>query len=429
MYLQPWVVSSNIPQAIIIGGGPAGISTALRLQKSNISCTIYELRNEPTTLGGAVGIWSNGLRLIHKLGLHDAVLSRGSSRSDITIRSIEGRVLGKHDLVSWARAQTGFGYVRIKRADLLDVFIEEVGKVGIPIHYKKRLISIKDDEGGVTATFADGTTDTADLLLGCDGIHSSVRKLYVDPPQTPEYFGFAGMSAFVPASALSEAVAAQIQGGINATLTPEGMFMAMTCTPEDDEFYWGVSGEVSLPETGDAKDGWEVHGKEEVERVKSNLLGMLANAAGDWGATVKQLAENSSVLGFYPVYKLPLGGVWSRGRCLLLGDAAHAMPPHAGQGVSMALEDAFLLSRLLENPNHSLSEVYEKFDKIRRPRINEVAGLATSNAQMRKKTGPWGLWAKEVGIWMYCSVVWAFGLDKKGLAQKHLVYDIDEVEI
>ena len=74
---------------------------------------------------------------------------------------------------------------------------------------------------------------------------------------------------------------------------------------------------------------------------------------------------------FYPIYRLLLGGMWSRGRCLLLRDAAHAMSPHVGQGVSMALEDVFLLSRLLLEAaasSSSLPATSDKFDKIRRSR-------------------------------------------------------------
>jgi 2-polyprenyl-6-methoxyphenol hydroxylase-like FAD-dependent oxidoreductase len=96
----------------------------------------------------------------------------------------------------------------------------------------------------------------------------------------------------------------------------------------------------------------------------------------------------------------------------------------------MALEDTFLLSRLLEDPNRSLSDAFEKFDQIRRPRVDETAKLAARNVQIRKKTGPWGLWLKEQMIWMYSSVSSTLGMDTKwGSGQKHLVYDIDEAEV
>jgi 2-polyprenyl-6-methoxyphenol hydroxylase-like FAD-dependent oxidoreductase len=134
-----------------------------------------------------------------------------------------------------------------------------------------------------------------------------------------------------------------------------------------------------------------------------------------------------SSVNFYPVYRLLPGGVWFKGRCLLVGDAAHAMSPHAGQGVSMALEDVFLLSRLLEDPERPLTKVFEIYDGIRRPRVNEIFKLAAQNAGVRRRTGSWGLWLKEVQISMAMTLSWFFGADKRGLRQGHLVYDIDEV--
>ncbi|KAM0425807.1 hypothetical protein ACHAPT_009058 [Fusarium lateritium] len=416
-------------KAIIIGGGPAGLAAALRLhQKTNILCTVYELRPEPTTLGGAIGIPPNGLRLLDRLGVLDKLQKRGSNHSNLAMHSINGSMLGQQDLIGAARDITGFGYLRIKRTELQKVMTDAIDKAAIPIHYNKQLTSIKDTAEGVEVTFSDGTVDTGDLLLGCDGIHSSVRRLHVDPEQTPEYTGMAGLGALVPASKLSEPARSQIKG-MNITMTQEGMLLAMTCTASDDEFFWAFSKEVPLPDSGDARDGWEVRRKEEVDGFKSTLLDILKNAGGEWGNIMKQLVNNTSVVKFYPTYKLPLGRPWNKGRCLLLGDAAHAMPPHAGQGVSMALEDVFLLSRLLENQTQPLQETLNKFTKIRRPRVDELASRSVENGSIRRKTGPWGLWVKEMGLWMYMRGFWAFGMNRWGSATEQMVYDIDEEPI
>ncbi|KAJ6437417.1 salicylate hydroxylase [Purpureocillium lavendulum] len=423
-------------KAIIIGGGPAGLSTALRLhQTTNISCAIYELRPEPTTLGGAIGIFSNGMRLLHRLGLHDDLLARGSSHSCFVLRSMQGGVLGEQDMASTARKTTGFGYLRIKRTDLLDVLLEAIAKARIPVHYGKRLTAIEDHADGVTVTFSDGTTDTGDVLLGCDGIHSYVRKLYVDPDQNPVYSGFAGIGSIIPIAALgSSAATASNVRGITATLTQEGAFGAMSCSAADDELLWGFSKEVPVPESGDTRDGWEVQNKAEVARFKESMLTLLEGARGDWGDTMRKIVQATDVVKSYPIFKLPLGGAWSRGRCLLLGDAAHAMPPHAGQGVSMALEDAFLAVRLLKDlkdhpQGQPLDAVFATYDRIRRPRVDEIAKKAASNADVRKKTGPVGLYIKEWVIWAYMWVAWAFGLQSIGVDQRHLVYDIDEAKL
>jgi 2-polyprenyl-6-methoxyphenol hydroxylase-like FAD-dependent oxidoreductase len=414
-------------QAVIIGAGPAGLAAALRLhQQTNIKCTVYELRPEPTTLGGAVGIQPNGLRLLHRLGVYDAAVARGYGGRNLTMHSLQGHVVGSMDFVGWAREQTGFGYLRIKRTDLQDVLLEAVRKAGIPVHFGKRVTTIDDGADRVEITFSDGETDSADLLFGCDGIHSYVRRTYIDPSQTSEYSGLSGIMSIVPAKTVSAEVMDQISG-LEATLTEGGMMAMNPCTASKDELFWFFTKEVRLPDSGDSRDGWEVHGKEEVQGFKTMLLDVLKNARGDWGNALKTVVSNTSVVKFYPVYRLPLGKAWSKGRCVLVGDAAHAMSPHAGQGVSMALEDVFLLSRLLEDRTRLLSKVFEKYDAIRRPRVDEIFTMAVENGEMRKRSSSWGLWFKELKMSMALNLLWALGLDKR--RQGHLVYDIDEVEL
>lgn len=305
------------------------------------------------------------------------------------------------------------------------MLLDTVQRAGISIYYNKKLTAIEEGDEEITAYFSDGTSETADFLLGCDGIHSSVRRLLVDPLQVPEYSGFAGLTALVPSSDLSEPAASRLQG-INPTLTEEGMFTTVLCTALDDEIYWVFSRQTPLPETRDIRDGWEIRRKDEVREFKSALLELLENASGEWGDIMKDIIQKTSTVQFFPVYKLPLGAPWYKGRCMLLGDAAHAIQPQASQGISMALEDAFLLSRLLQDPCRSIDNIFETFDRIRRPRVDEIASLAAHNAESRKKSGPWAFWFKQQVIWVFMGAFWALGLGRLNLGQKHLVYDIEE---
>lgn len=343
----------------------------------------------------------------------------------MTLHSLRGHIVVQQDFVGWAREQTGFGYMRIKRTDLVDILLEAVQQAGIPIRFNKRLADIEEDDESVRVTFEDGSTDSADMLFGCDGIHSFVRRAYVDPQKTLEYSGMSGLGSLVPTSALSPTTTAQVTG-LDATLTEDGMLAVNPCTAAKDELICFFSKEVALPESDDNRDGWEVHRKEEVDGFKSTMLGNLESAQGEWGTALREIINSISTVNFYPVYRLRPGGIWYKGRCLLVGDAAHAMSPHAGQGVSMALEDVFLLSRLLEDPERPLSKVFDIYDRIRRPRITEIFKLAAENARVRNKTGPWGLWLKELQFSVAMILSWVFGADKRGLRQGHLVYDIDE---
>ncbi|KAL6231535.1 hypothetical protein BDW75DRAFT_247846 [Aspergillus navahoensis] len=418
-------------KAIIIGAGPAGLSAALRLhQTTNIKPIIYELRPKPTTLGGAIGVSANGLRLFDRLGVYESLSKRGSSRSDCAIYSLNGgRLGGLNNFAARAHAETGYGYMRIKRADLVDVLLDAVRKAGIPLHFGQKISGIEDsgwgEAAGVGVRFEDGSTDIADMLMGCDGIHSAVRRLYVDPGLKPEYSGLSGLFSTIPAARLSSSVTDQLTG-LNVTLTEKGMFMTAPCTAGKDEVYWGFQREIPvIPDPHDDRDGWEVRGRQEVDGFKSNLHEILANGRGNWTEALRQLVDATDVMKFYPIYRLPLGGTWSRGRCLLLGDAAHATQPHAGQGVSLALEDVFLVSRLLADPARSVEEAYTSFQQIRRPRVAKIHQTAAQNAGARKKVGPLGQWLRESALRIALSTRSGLGIGNQLLGQKYAIYDID----
>lgn len=304
--------------------------------------------------------------------------------------------------------------MRVKRTDLVNILLEAVQHAGIPIRFNKRLTDIEEEEEedeSVRVTFEDGSTDSASMLFGCDGIHSFVRRTYLDPQKTLEYSGLSGLGSLVPTSALSPTATAQVTG-LHANLTENGMFAVNPCTAAKDELFCFFSKEVAPPESDDNRDGWEMHKKGEVDGFKSTMLENLEPTKGEWGTTLREVVNSISTVNFYPVYRLRPGGIWHKGRCLLVGDAAHAMSPHAGQGVSMALEDVFLLSRLLEDPQRPLRTVFDIYDRIRR-RITEIFKLAAENARLRNKTGPWGLWLKELQLSVVMILTWVLGADKE----------------
>lgn len=411
----------------MIGAGPAGVAAALQLTRDlSIECTLYEIRSRPTTLGGAINIPSNGLRLFQRMGLYEALIERGSLSANLILHSTRDGVLVDIDMAASSRKKTGFGFMRIMRTDLMEVLLSAVKHCNITINYSKRLVAIAENNEGVNVSFSDGTTDTADLLLGCDGIHSTVRRLYVDPGMEPEYSGISNMFSILPTPSNFH-----LNPGLHATLTQSGLFVVMPCTVKGDQLYWFLSREVPVPDGGESRDGWEAYGKAETEGFKSHTMEVLKDVEGEWGKNIRHLVNQTDAVQFYPIYRLPQGGRWSTGRCLLLGDAAHAIQPHAGQGVSMALEDIFLLSRLLREEGRSLDETYRRYEEIRRPRIDGIWKTSVRNGEVRKRIGPWVLRARELvigfGFWLYK----AAGLDKwnVGVGDHDWIYDIEDEAI
>lgn len=409
------------------------MAAALHLQERNqLSCTVYEIRSEPTTLGGAIGIPSNGLRLLDRMGLSDAMMKKGTETSMLNLHSLKGNEMGRMDMASWSRQQTGFGYLRIRRTDLMDVFLNAARKIGVPIHFNKRLTRVEEKNDQVTVFFSDGTSDTGDFVLGCDGIHSSVRKLHVDPDCTPQYSGISNVFSLVPTSELPP-VASSLDA-LNATLTSDGMFGISPATTARDVIYWFFSREIAMPNTGDSRDGWEERGKEEVDRLKTTFFDLLGDYDSPWVKMLRDVVHKTDVMKFYPIFKVPPGRPWHKGRCLIIGDAAHAMPPHASQGVSMALEDVFLFSKLLSHylrhldaPDpQRLDDLLQSYESKRKARTEQMLKTAERNGDIRKKKTPLGLRVNELalswGLWVYGAI----GLEKTGIGQKALAYDIEE---
>jgi 2-polyprenyl-6-methoxyphenol hydroxylase-like FAD-dependent oxidoreductase len=231
--------------------------------------------------------------------------------------------MGQYEHVSWSKSTTGFGYVRIRRADLMHILYEELEVAVIRIFFGKSLLEIEESNDKITAKFADNTSDTADLLLGCDGLHSAVRKLYVDPGHEPEYTGISNIFSLVSTANLSRS--AKTLENLNATLTTDGLVAISPCTTSAEVLYWFLSREIELPEVGDTRDDWEQRGREEVYALKGALLSLLEGGGGEFSELQKEIIDKTSVTKFYPVFRLPLGGRWSRSRCLIIGDAAHAM--------------------------------------------------------------------------------------------------------
>lgn len=385
-----------------------------------------------------MSIPANGLRLLNRLGVYEPLRRGGSVTQEIIVHSTSGNELGRLDLASDSEATTGYEPMRIKRTVLMDALFTAAHALDIPIHFGRRPVSVTEDAAqNATVTFADGSNDTADILLGCDGIHSAVRSLHVDPGVMPEYSGLSSMSSIVPKSTDLT--------GLNITFISQGAVVVLPCTDhghpqhndndsdkdkeQEKELFWFLTRHITPPTSTD-RDGWNEHRQKEVTSFKTTVLDLLHNVDGPWGSFLRDIVSSTQSVNFYPIYRLPRGGVWHTNRCMLLGGAAHAMQPHAGQGVSMAMEDVFFLSRLLKQDSLNIKDCLSRFEAIRRPRVEYMASQAARNGQRARPMGLWEMAVKEWGMWAWLWASRAFSSSSSwGFRKEDVEYDIDEVDL
>ncbi|KAH6663022.1 hypothetical protein B0J14DRAFT_662385 [Halenospora varia] len=373
-----------LQSCIIIGGGIAGITTALSLSKIGVSCTVYELRATPATIGGAVNLTPNALRLLEYLDVEVF----GCRVDSIEIFSLHtGKRLGEVAFRKYGSS------LRILREELLQSLLSAATKKGISVVYDSKLVSIKDDAGEakVAAIFANGNEVSADLILGCDGVHSAVRTEYVEPKRVPIYTDVAVAYSVIDGNG--------IKTHFQSTSMNSGRFgslLASYVDPDRTKIY--ISGVMSSPEEN-GKQGWKARGTDH-QKTMAEIERRYKNSAIP---CVDELVKRVKEYIFYPVYKLGPHGSWSRGRILLLGDAAHGMPPQ-GESTGLAIEDGILFARVLDSfPEMSISEAFQTYTKTRQLRIDAAYKEAVSRWE-HVKDRSWLM--QKVIEWLMWIILW-----------------------
>jgi 2-polyprenyl-6-methoxyphenol hydroxylase-like FAD-dependent oxidoreductase len=340
-------------KAIIIGAGIAGPVSAIFLKRAGIDAQVFEAWPHSTGIGGGLQIAPNGMHVLAEIGLADEMIRRGSVAEAFEFYSQSGAKLGSIN----RNMQQRFGQpaVNMCRATLLEAILATARRENVEVTFEKRLVHIEDrPDQPVIAHFADGTSAEGDFLIGADGVHSAARGHVIPDGPKPFDTGLIGFGGFVPRSLLDHTA---IGRRVETTFGQSGFFGYGFCSPDprDGVMWWSTQ-----PAHGIDAATYRAMGQ---DAMKRHLLDFHAG----WHDPIPQLlqaAENIVVTATLDVATLP---TWSRKRTLLIGDAAHATSPHAGQGASLALEDAMRLGRLMQ-PGQEPGVTFENFESERRAR-------------------------------------------------------------
>lgn len=348
------MAESEAKRVLIVGGGIGGPVLGMALRQEGFDVRLVEARSASAAGEGAfLGLAPNGMNALSSLNLADRVGELGHACTGFRFSNRKGKTLGEIDR-SEDPERFGYALTIVRRGDLHRLLAAAADEQGVVLERGKRLTAL-DAASGV-ARFADGSMAEADLVVGCDGLRSTVRSLVFPDFPSPRFsdlFDYGGFAPYVPAS---------LTPGVNEMVFGRRAFFGAFATPRGQTF-WFHNGP---PPQAHAKD-------------QAPLDRLLALHAEDPPWIADLLRASPQVLGPWPLYELEPLPAWSRGRVVLLGDAAHAMSPSAGQGASLAIEDALVLARSLARHTDQ-TVALSNYERLRRPRVQRIAKVARKSS-------------------------------------------------
>lgn len=358
--------------AVVVGGGIGGVAAALALHRAGVNVRVYEQAAELTEVGAGVSLAVNGLRMLTSLGVGAAVERAGARHMKTELSLYDGSP-ARHNPDQFPRPGRNVG---IHRADLLELLANELPPGTVRTGH--RATGFQQDAGSATVTFDNKDKATADVVIGADGIHSVLQGFVVEPAE-PVFSGVVAYRGLIPRPSGWERDAMRMWLG-------EGKhFLLFPVRAGQLLNYVGFVQSATA-----VRESWSAEGDPAV--LRKHFKG--------WDPSIEHVIEAISKpggtgfqWGMYDREPLPR---WSSGRLTLLGDAAHPMLPHLGQGVNQALEDAVALGILLGAVTDpaGVSGALAGYEKLRRERTARVqlgsrrngAGYDSSGSQLTDRS-------------------------------------------
>jgi salicylate hydroxylase len=318
-------MNENALKIAVVGAGMGGLTAAIALTRiAGADVTIFEQAKELKEVGAGVQLTPNGERALNYLGLFDDVKKVTAEYDQAGIyRREDGTRIGEQ---VWTDSSGKYAPLGLHRADFIDLLTSVIPQERILLQH--RVKAVRDMTSSVELEFENGSREEFDLVIGADGIHSTVRESMVGSSD-PVYSGSVVYRGVVESARLPKTwlMTHQIWMGegkhfMTYPVRQRKLINFVGFMPRDESVEESWSAEGNLDDLTTAFDGWD---PELCQFIK--------------------LIEKTNWWGLYD--RLPLLD-WTWGRIALLGDSAHAMLPHAGQGVNMAIEDSVSLAVLLE---------------------------------------------------------------------------------
>ena len=368
----------------IVGGGIGGLATAAALRSSGHEVRVYEQADRFREIGAGVTLHPNATRLLVKLGFGDALRKIGSPTAGVRLMTATGEPIETGAPRGGAPlSDAGQGY-NVHRAEFLDVLVQVLTPSIFRLGH--RCSDLVQDRDGVALTFENGARETCDLVIGADGIRSVVRlRLGLDVPATSE--GVMAYRGMVPTESLTWAK------GAHGLYLWMGAGRSFLCYPVSAGAIMNMV--AFVPTDRDSAESWSALGE----------LSALAAEYRGWDERVGETIAGLSETYVWGIYDRPPLQHWTSGRATLIGDAAHPMVPHLGQGAGQAIEDAYTLGALFKGASAGdLSGRLASYERLRRERTAFIQGVArkagafyrTDFRDAGQRNATMGAWMKDV---------------------------------
>ena len=381
----------KVPSIAIVGGGLAGLATAAALSHFGIEADVFETAPSLGEIGAGINVSPQAIRALRAIGLGDKISAIANVAPGVLTRDMHtGAELDYRDQTA-AAARFGAPLCTFHRADLLNALAS--GVEGARIHLDHRVVEISERPSGVALRFANGSSCVAALLIAADGVHSVVRRaLYGD--DNPAYTGQMVWRALVPGRAVPADV-----------LDPSGHIQWLGAGRHFYAYYLrgrDVVNIVTQQDTGQwVEEGWSIAGDPDAMRAcfpnpepRLQTLLSAVTQCSQWGLFLRPVTDN-----------------WGRDRIQLIGDAAHAMLPNAGQGAAQAFEDAYILARWIAAMPGDLVAAAMNFRRVRMPRVHAVQQRSSAIVRAKHDYAPQVRDSERAKVDAVGAMAWIWGYD------------------
>ena len=367
---------------LIVGGGIGGLTTALALAESGRPAHVLEKAPSFGEIGAGLQLAPNAMRVLDRLGLSAELAKHAVFPSRLVwMDALAGERITAVDLGDAFRKRYGQPYIVMHRSDLLAVLLAACqAHALVTLEADRTVVAVEDLDSAVRARTADGAVYEADLLVGADGLHSTVRGLIADDaPVCSQYVAYRGT---LPMAQMST------HAGLDNVVMWVGPQMHFVQYPVRRGELYNQVAVFRSPRYRPDSDDW----------------GTVEEFDAHYAQTCQYVRDCARLMWRdkrWPMYDRPPIPVWVRHRIVLMGDAAHPMLQYAAQGACQAIEDALCLADRLAGAGDDVAAGLASYQAARAPRTARVqtvaraigeyfhldgAAAAARNAEMRRRS-------------------------------------------